>query len=65
MVNLLECGKIEKLNFPVDGDRIYDAKILRSVDGGKTWWYAGTGKFCKTEKEAQEYINNYLENLEA
>lgn len=53
---------IEKLAFPLDGIYNYNAKVLTSTDGGKTYWYCGIGKFCKTEEEAQEYINDFAAN---
>lgn len=37
-----------------DGYR-YDAQVITSVDGGKTFWHCGVGRFCKTEEEAEEY----------
>ena len=37
-----------------DGYR-YDALVKTSVDGGKTFWYCGAGKMCKTAKEARNY----------
>ena len=51
---MLEKKKIEKLSFPVDGYN-YNVQIVRSVDGGKTWWYTGFGKYFRTLEEAQEY----------
>lgn len=44
---------IDKLNFPVDGYE-YDVKVLRSVDGGKNFYYCGCGEFAKTEEDAKE-----------
>jgi len=53
--------KIEKLHFPVDGVYNYNVQELTSVDGGKSFWYCGFGKFCRTLEEANEYINSMLE----
>ena len=50
---------IEKTVFPIDGIYNYNAQVFISVDGGKNYYYCGIGKFCKTEKEAQEYIEKY------
>lgn len=31
----------------------YDVEIVRSVDGGKNFYFCGCGKFAKTKKEAE------------
>lgn len=49
---------IEKLNFPVDGYE-YNAQVYISIDGGKSYYYCGIGKFTKTEQEAKEYCKQY------
>lgn len=49
---------IKELHFPVDG-YLYDVQVLVSVDGGKSYYYCGNGKFCKTLAEAQAYIESY------
>lgn len=41
---------IEKLHFLVSG-MPYNVRLVRSVDGGKTFWYCGFGCFCKTKEE--------------
>lgn len=48
---------IEKLHFLVNGMQ-YNVRLVRSVDGGKTFWYCGFGCFCKTKEEAESYIKN-------
>lgn len=34
----------------------YNARILTSVDGGKSYYYCGNGRYCKTLEEAFEFI---------
>lgn len=46
--------RIKKLRLPVDDYR-YTVDVLTSIDGGKTYWYAGNGRYCKTKKEAEDY----------
>ena len=41
----------------------FNVRILTSVDCGRTFFYSGNGKFCKTEEEAEKY-KSYLEGLE-
>lgn len=52
MNNVKRKVTIDKLNLPVDNYN-YDVKLLTSIDGGKTYYYAGFGRFAKTLKEAQ------------
>ena len=33
----------------------YNVQVHKSYDGGKTWWYAGHGRFCRTLAEAHRY----------
>lgn len=47
--------KIEKLSEPVGVNYNYNAKILTSVDNGKTFQYCGNGKYFQTLKQAEEY----------
>lgn len=54
--------KIQKLAFPVDGYQ-FNAQVWISVDGGKTYAYCGIGKFCKTEQEAQEFFEQYKQEV--
>ena len=42
---------INKLHLPVDGFA-YDVKLLTSVDGGQTYYYAGFGRFARTRNDA-------------
>lgn len=46
---------IERTDFPVDG-YIYNVQKWISVDGGKTYWYCGFGRFCHTFDEAKAWI---------
>ena len=52
----IERVEIKEMSFPVYGYN-YNAMILRSVDGGKTFWYCGCGKYFRTFKEAETYKN--------
>lgn len=56
--------RVEKLHFPLDGVYNYNVQELSSVDGGKTFWYCGFGKFCKTLNEANEYVKSMKGDLE-
>lgn len=47
--------EIHKLNFPVANIYNYNAMIFRNVDGGKTFFYCGYGKYFATIEEAQDY----------
>lgn len=33
--------------------------ILTSVDGGKTFYYAGNGRFCETIEEANAFCKSF------
>ena len=50
--------RVEKLHFPLDGVYNYDVQEWSSVDGGKTFWHCGFGKYCKTLAEANEYVKS-------
>lgn len=45
---------IKRFYYPVNGYK-YNAEIFTSLDGGKTFWYTGNGKFFRTRKEAVAY----------
>lgn len=49
---------IRELSFPVDGYR-FSAEIWTSIDGGKSWWYCGIGKYVHTREQAEEYFNEF------
>ena len=41
----------------VDGQEYrYNVMVCKSYDGGKTWWYAGHGRYCRTLTEAHRYV---------
>lgn len=37
----------------------YNVQMLISLDGGKSWSYGGTGRFCKSEEEVRDYIGGF------
>ena len=45
---------LEKLYFPVDG-YTHIVKMITSVDGGKTFYYAGNSRYFTGEDEAEQY----------
>ena len=36
----------------------FDCKLYTSIDYGQTFYHCGYGRFCKTEEEAVDYVNN-------
>lgn len=58
---------ISKLRIPINAGvqdtREFNVSIVRSVDGGKTFWYCGCGKFCRTEAEAKDYVRTSSEKF--
>lgn len=56
MRELLEKRELKKLDFPVCGYG-YNVQIVRSVDGGASWFYCGNGKYFKTEDEAKAFAS--------
>ena len=58
MVSVKHKYNIEKTAFPIDSYN-FNVQVLISVDGGKNFYYCGIGKFCKTEEEAAEYIEQH------
>ena len=54
-MNVIRHVKIKKFAFPLDGVYKYDAQEWTSIDGGKTFYHCGYGKYCKTLKEARFY----------
>ncbi len=46
--------RIKELHFPIDCYH-YDAQIWSSVDGGKSWYHCGHGKYFRTLEEANAY----------
>lgn len=51
----IEKVKIEKLALPVGGVYNYNAAIYRSADGGKSFYYCGSGKYFETAEEAEKF----------
>lgn len=54
-MNTIRHVKIKKFTFPLDGVYKYDAQVWTSIDGGKTFYHCGCGKYCKTLAEAKAY----------
>ena len=54
----IEKVKIKKLSLPVSGYN-YNVQILRSVDGGETFAYCGSGRYFKTKEDAKAYSKLY------
>lgn len=52
----IEKAKIIRLENPA-GTRRYNVQILRSIDGGKTFFYTGGGTYCSTFAEAMHFKN--------
>lgn len=59
MDKMMSCIKhkyrIETMDLLIDGYK-YNVQVWISVDGGENFYYCGMGKFCKTEREATEFI---------
>lgn len=53
---------IHKNYFPIDGVYKYDAQIVKSTDGGKTFWHCGHGRYCKSYKEAKLFKSKIEKN---
>ena len=58
--NVITRVNIRKNYYPIDGIYKYDAQIIRSVDGGKTFWHTGDGRYCKSYNEAR-YFKSKIE----
>lgn len=53
--------QIRELSFPVDG-YTHNAQIWTSIDGGKSWYYCGIGKFVHSTQEAMEYFDQFVKS---
>ena len=51
--------RVEELSYPLDGVYKYNVQVWTSVDGGKSYWYAGIGKYCRNKNEARKFIYEY------
>ena len=49
IIRIAKIVKTDNEDFP------YNVQVLNSLDCGKSFYYTGSGKFFKTEDEAQEY----------
>lgn len=54
--------KILPLDIPFEG-YLFNVQLWKSIDGGKTFCYAGFGKYCRNVEEVDSYIRMTLENL--
>ena len=43
-MNTMYKFNIETLSFPIEGNK-YNLQVLTSVDGGRTFYYCGIGRF--------------------
>lgn len=55
---------VSKLNMPIYGFT-YDVRVLTSLDDGRSWWYAGIGKYAKDEQDAAQKAEQLKEEYEA
>lgn len=53
--------EIIKYDQPIRQGFPYNVQIWTFRDDLKCYVYCGNGKFCRTEKEAQEYAAHFLE----
>lgn len=49
---------IKPLHFVMDG-YTFSVEVWTSLDGGKTWYYCGIGKYAKTEDDANRIADEY------
>lgn len=63
-MNVKRRCRIRKLYFPVDCYK-FDVQVLTSIDGGKNWWYGGTGSFTKNIRDALQWVKAWKENNNA
>ncbi len=54
MMAVLRKYRVEKMDYSVDGYS-YMVKLVTSLDGGKSFYYCGDGKYFKTEQEALQW----------
>lgn len=54
---------VRKLRFPVECYQ-FDVQVVTSIDEGKSFWYAGAGRFCKDEADVQKTVKDYIEKFE-
>lgn len=45
-------------------ERPYNVQLWHSYDGGKSFVYAGFGRFCKTKEEAEDYVKFNAKTIE-
>lgn len=61
--NIIQKAKIIKTQ---NKDYPYNVQILNSIDGGKTFYYTGEGKFLETKEDVRYFIESFetIEGLE-
>lgn len=69
MNNKLNEGNVvqkAKINKTQNKDYPYNVQILNSIDGGKTFYYTGEGRFFETKEDVRQYIIKFkiIEGLE-
>lgn len=56
MSNMISKYIVCKLFFPVDGN-MFNVMKVNSIDGGKSFWYCGVGKYCKDMNDVKKYLS--------
>lgn len=57
---------ISPLSFPIDGRYTHNLQVVTSVDGGRTFYYCGNGKYSTAEdieKTAAELMEKFNTNI--
>lgn len=50
--------KVIKGDYGLHEEFKYNVQIWKSINYGRTFYYTGTGKFCRTKKEVKAYIKS-------
>lgn len=56
---MIKKAKIIRLASPIQGYR-YSVQLLTSVDGGKTFYYCGNGRYFRELRQAVQYKREVL-----
>lgn len=55
---MIRKAKVETLEIPYQGYR-YNVQEWNSVDGGRTYFYSGIGKYFRLKSEAVKYASSF------